>query len=555
MAYLKSTTIGGKLNVIGTLATNEATIGSTTVNGIATSITNDDTKLATAKAVYDYITSNAGVMSSTASGKTVTTKVTTGGWFAKNATSSASVNDASGFSLSITDKPTTNITVGAISNGYYPLSASLTGTFSASTPGWFSSGSATDSSVVVGRVAAATITANNPTVSVTNGAVTPSVGGTVTSKISSITTTKPSGTDGTDYVTINPGAAIATQPTATPSYKYSATAGYTPAISSTTKTGTATNVTPTINGGTNYYLPKKTPAFDGGGLSGGGLTAGAGSVSATGSSITLTEVSTKPRSGYYVTVTGSGSVSRAAVTRAAVLYNGAVNGWVNIADNTAVLSADSTTIGATSKSSNTATKYYTVSTETKTATTSGDITPTSGKLLSKVNVPAATPKFDGGGLSGGGLSITTNYSGTPTVTVASGSDTNMTNITVGAKAQSGYPYYFKVSSSSSALSGKTKATRAAVTRAAVKYNGAVDGWVEVADNTNALAADSTTIGSKSVEPTVTVNAGSGSTYVGIKAAVITNGFVTGAGYMPDDDTAAYKTQYNSTDDCVDILFN
>ena len=68
----------------------------------------------------------------------------------------ATVRNASSFSLAITDQPTTNITVGSISSGYYPLTASLTGTFSASTAGWFSSGSATDNSVIVGRIPAST---------------------------------------------------------------------------------------------------------------------------------------------------------------------------------------------------------------------------------------------------------------------------------------------------------------------------------------------------------------------------------------------------------------
>lgn len=100
-----------------------------------------------------------------------------------------------------------------------------------------------------------------------------------------------------------------------------------------------------------------TPKFDGGDISGGGLTAGAGSASAVGNGITLgTATTTKPSSGYYITVTGSGTVSRAAITTSDVLYNGAVNGWVNIADNTKVLDGKSS--AATSASSNTATVYY-----------------------------------------------------------------------------------------------------------------------------------------------------------------------------------------------------
>lgn len=60
--------------------------------------------------------------------------------------------DAASFTLSITDKAGSDVTVGTVSSGYYPLTASLQGTLSATTAGWFSSGSATDSSVIVGRI-------------------------------------------------------------------------------------------------------------------------------------------------------------------------------------------------------------------------------------------------------------------------------------------------------------------------------------------------------------------------------------------------------------------
>ena len=68
------------------------------------------------------------------------------------------VRDASGLALNITDKASTNITVGAESGGYYPLSAGLTGSITASTPGWFTSTSLTDSTVTVGRIAKASFT-------------------------------------------------------------------------------------------------------------------------------------------------------------------------------------------------------------------------------------------------------------------------------------------------------------------------------------------------------------------------------------------------------------
>lgn len=81
-------------------------------------------------------------------------------------------------------------------------------------------------------------------------------------------------------------------------------------------------------------------------VSGGGLTSGSGAVTATGTNVTLTELSAAPSSGAYITVTGSGSVSRAAITKTQSA------GYIS--------SGTSTTSSATSKSSNTATKYYAI---------------------------------------------------------------------------------------------------------------------------------------------------------------------------------------------------
>lgn len=83
-------------------------------------------------------------------------------------------------------------------------------------------------------------------------------------------------------------------------------------------------------------------------VSGGGLTAGSGAVSATGTNVSLTELSAAPSSGAYITVTGSGSVSRAAITKTQTA------GYIS--------AGSSTSSSATSKSSNTATKYYAIST-------------------------------------------------------------------------------------------------------------------------------------------------------------------------------------------------
>lgn len=64
----------------------------------------------------------------------------------------ATVRSASAPILSITDK-TDTVTVGAKTSGKFPISVSnLTGTISVNTPGWFTGGTATDSSVTVGTL-------------------------------------------------------------------------------------------------------------------------------------------------------------------------------------------------------------------------------------------------------------------------------------------------------------------------------------------------------------------------------------------------------------------
>lgn len=65
----------------------------------------------------------------------------------------ATVRSASGYSLSASGNSSTDVTVGSISNGYYPVSATLTGSLTASTPGWFSSsGTISAGSRAVGRI-------------------------------------------------------------------------------------------------------------------------------------------------------------------------------------------------------------------------------------------------------------------------------------------------------------------------------------------------------------------------------------------------------------------
>lgn len=147
---------------------------------------------------------------------------------------------------------------------------------------------------------------------------------------------------------------------------------------------TAQTITPTANTLISSVTVTAMPA---GALSKGAgsitLTAGSGSVSASGTGVTLTEVTQANVGDYYVTAQGSGSVSGTGSGTVSVGTAG------YIAKNT----SETSNTASDSKSSNTATKYFNVSTETKTADpadTAQDITPTTGSLLSKVTVGAIT---------------------------------------------------------------------------------------------------------------------------------------------------------------------
>lgn len=111
-------------------------------------------------------------------------------------------------------------------------------------------------------------------------------------------------------------AVKATAPATSVTVTKSVTGGYV-----TTNDVTVTGGTVAKND-TVYYIP----------LASGSKSAGAGAVSATSSTVDITETNTEPLTGYYITATGSGSAN-------------IESGWFN---------------AATSQSSNTATKYYTI---------------------------------------------------------------------------------------------------------------------------------------------------------------------------------------------------
>lgn len=273
-------------------------------------------------------------------------------------------------------------------------------------------------------------------------------------------------------------------------------------------------------------IPTVTPAFDGGALSGNNISG-----SQTKGSVTISEsgtffadaaktnfgvTTTKPTSGTdgtnYLTVheehsiTSDTATGSTTITRGAVLYNGAVNGYVSKADNTQALAAGGD----------------------KTVSASITVTPSVKDNFEPYYIPIVTPTFDGGtlsitnsttdtgALSGGALaagtgevSITTTPVVTPSVSGTAVSSTSQTNFGVTTTKPSGTDgtnYITLDPSGSVTTTGKTKGrgsvTRGTINRAkfsstvnrgAVLYNGAQHGAINIADNAQALASGSTTV--------------------------------------------------------------
>lgn len=135
-------------------------------------------------------TNNLWVLEQTATGSgTFTDLLTTENTFLdKNISIKSYIPAVGTASLAITDKGSTNITVGTVTgsgdSAYYPLSTSLTGAMTFATAGWIttSGASATDSSVTVGRIKQSTL--KNGTTTIASGStITPDVSTTQTINI------------------------------------------------------------------------------------------------------------------------------------------------------------------------------------------------------------------------------------------------------------------------------------------------------------------------------------------------------------------------------------
>lgn len=257
--------------------------------------------------------------------------------------SNRSNRDAKDFSLVITDKPNDTITVGSLTSGYYPLTAkNMTGKMTAGTVGRFTSASATDDSVVVGRIQAASFSGGGLTP--TNYSGTPTVSIATDTNMAAAT----EGTSkGTYYVEINSSSSKLTGTTKVTRAAVTSTAGYQPDSSAVIAAG---SVSPSVtvnagSAGTKYInIAAGGCTVSGGDLSGGAAVTPTVSMSLSGQTTTGAALTnTKPGSGYYLTIAGSSSAGSSAVTRGDI-KDAHTAGYIPDKPETTVISSTSKTV-------------------------------------------------------------------------------------------------------------------------------------------------------------------------------------------------------------------
>lgn len=364
---------------------------------------------------------------------------------------SSDVTQASNFNLTVSNTSgisgASAVTIGAKSGTTYPVTANnlqVTATLTANTAGWFSTGSATDTdvdSITVGTineaVASVSVTTNLTRKPSITRTAKPSGDAWIDAASGAATTTKPTGT--LPYIQVNAAANTAT----TTAKANITTAGYAPKKDSF---ATSNDITYGSSIADATYIPIKvgeatanTASADVNVNTTDGSNAGVNIFSVVG-----TKATTEPTSGYYIAMTASGSGSSKVTTA----------GWLQT--------------GALTAASTTATKYFPI--------TAAGIT-----------------------YSGGGLSNTANYTGTPTITLATNSSTNMINYRLGTQDITNYPYYFQIKATTAKLTGTTTVTRADYkdTRTA--------GYLPARSSTTVLSSTTSS-------PSVTVNAATNTTY-------------------------------------------
>ena len=370
--------------------------------------------------------------------------------------------------------------------------------------GGLSKGTATGGTISGGGLSGGGLNAGTGEVSITaNPVVTPSVGGTVVGKTTyGVTTTKPSGTDGTNYFTIDPGASVTegkakgrgtvsrdgvtraainraafsqsvTRATITEEHN----AGYFPAstnlvlgsgsetvslaagsiaadtttIPSASKTSNwsgESSTSSTVTAGTNYYVPVVTAT----------ATNGTASASAT---ITKAAGSTITASSATITVSGMTTTTTATSYKIIASANsGFAKAWSGKAKANASATGGSASVGAgiTSGASASGTSTGAKSAETTESTAQT----TAQSAATTIYIPAGVCTVAGGGLSKGTASGGTLTGGALSNSMSDLSAWGVNSMGVGASTTtapgSGSGYYV-------AISGYATATRGAVSRA------------------------------------------------------------------------------------------
>lgn len=351
-------------------------------------------------------------------------------------------------------------------------------------------------------------------VSLSDVSVTPAINlhANATSTYGFTTTAPTSGANGTNFLTLDPTSNA-------PIYSATGTATITTAgYLSTGNKKSGTTKTVGVNPGTNYYVPIVSPSFSGGALS---ATTNTNTVTTT-PVVTISSVITAGATNYGVTITKpSGTEGTDYLT---IDGKGTVSTTGKVTSNVVIKRADiaySNTAGVIA-AHNSTTALVSAST---TAVTTVNVTPSITDSFSPLYIPIITPKFGGGGLS------KQDFSATATVTLSSGSETNMT-VNLGSKNTATYAYYFKVHGETDSITGNTT-----VTRGRVSYTNEA-GVIEAHSGAEILAASSTS-------PSVTINKGTADTYINIKAASASrSGSATAATPTATRTTATVSGAYN-----------
>lgn len=242
----KGTVSGNKVVVTPKVTNVEGYISGGTISGTGVTVSASElvsgsksiTSNGTGIDVTNYASVDVAVPTGISPTGTITITQQTGTDVTQYAT--ADVRAASNFSLVATDN-TGTVSVGTLASGYYPLTNSITASLNAGTPGWFSSGSANDSSVQVGKMAAAVPSAAVSSLSSPTVALSGVVSGMATA------------TTGSYYVTLSGSA---TNGSVKAKYTNS-TAGYAPKNTTGTES-TASAIAPNITGGKTIYIKAAT---------------------------------------------------------------------------------------------------------------------------------------------------------------------------------------------------------------------------------------------------------------------------------------------------------